>query len=236
MDTLKISDLEVEVERKKIKNMHLAVYPPDARVHLSMPDYLSDEDASSFIIQKLEWIRRQREEVIAQPRQTERQYVSGESHYLFGKRYQLIVEELPHYVNSIELRGNKIYMFVKPGISVEQRASLLRAWYRFQLKKELQPIVERWATRLEESDFEWQVKQMKTEWGSCVPSKRTLIFNLELARVPLECIEFVVVHELCHFVVDNHNKLFESLMTKRLPNWRPLRKQLNGFISLPYKE
>ncbi|MBP3512421.1 MAG: M48 family metallopeptidase [Prevotella sp.] len=236
MDTLKISDLEVEVERKKIKNMHLAVYPPDARVHLSMPDYLSDEDASSFIIQKLEWIRRQREEVLAQPRQTERQYVSGESHYLFGKRYQLIVEELPHYVNSIELRGNKIYMFVKPGISVEQRASLLRAWYRFQLKKELQPIVERWATRLEESDFEWQVKQMKTEWGSCVPSKRTLIFNLELARVPLECIEFVVVHELCHFVVDNHNKLFESLMTKRLPNWRPLRKQLNGFISLPYKE
>ena len=143
MDTLKISDLEVEVERKKIKNMHLAVYPPDARVHLSMPDYLSDEDASSFIIQKLEWIRRQREEVLAQPRQTERQYVSGESHYLFGKRYQLIVEELPHYVNSIELRGNKIYMFVKPGISVEQRASLLRAWYRFQLKKELQPIVER---------------------------------------------------------------------------------------------
>lgn len=236
MESLKISELEVEVERKNIKNMHLAVYPPDARVHLSMPDYLSDEDARSFIIQKLEWIRRQREEVLAQPRQTERQYVSGESHYLFGKRYQLIVEELPHYVNSIEVRSNKIYMFLRPGSSAEQRATILRAWYRFQLKKELQPIIDRWATRFEETDFEWQVKQMKTEWGSCVPSKRTLIFNLELARVPLECIEFVVVHEFCHFVIDNHNKLFESLMTKRLANWRSLRKQLNSFISLPYKE
>lgn len=236
METLNISDLEVEVERKYIKNMHLAVYPPDARVHLSMPEYLSDEDARSFIIQKLEWIRRQREEVLAQPRQTERQYVSGESHYLFGKRYQLIVEELPHYVNSVEIRGNKIYMFLRPGTLVEQRASMLRAWYRFQLKKELQPIIERWAAKFEETDFEWQVKQMKTEWGSCVKSKRTLIFNLELARVPLECIEFVVVHEFCHFLIDNHNKLFEALMTKRLPNWRTLRNNLNAFIALPYKE
>lgn len=84
--------------------------------------------------------------------------------------------------------------------------------------------------------FEWQVKQMKTEWGSCIPSKRLLIFNLELARVPRECIEFVIVHEFCHFKVDNHNKVFEMLMTKRLPNWRTLRQKLNAFVALPYKE
>lgn len=236
MKTLKVSDLEIEVECKNIKNMHLAVYPPDARVHLSMPEYLTDEDACFFILQKLEWIRKQREEVLAQPRQTERQYVSGESHYLFGKRYQLIVEELPHYVNSIEVRGNKLYMFIKPGTTIEQRASVLRAWYRFQLKKELEPMIERWAAKFDETDYEWQVKQMKTEWGSCVQSRRVLIFNLELARVPRECIEFVVVHEFCHFLIDNHNKLFESLMTKRLPNWRTLRKLLNSFVALPYKD
>lgn len=236
MELLKISDLEIEVECKDIKNMHLAVYPPDARVHLSMPDYLGEDDARSFILQKLEWIRKQQQEILSQPRQTERQYVSGESHFLFGKRYQLIVEELPQYVNSIEIRGNKIYMFVKPGTTIEHRASVLRAWYRFQLKNELQPLIERWAAKFEETDYEWQVKQMKTEWGSCVPSKRILIFNLELARVPRECIEFVVVHEFCHFLIDNHNKLFESLMTKRLPNWRALRKQLNSFVALPYKD
>lgn len=110
---LTISEIEIEVERKKIKNMHLAVYPPDARVHLSMPDYLTDDDAKAFIIQKWEWVRKQREEVLAQPRQTERQYVSGESHFLFGKRYELLVEELPHYPNVIQMKGKKIYMLVK---------------------------------------------------------------------------------------------------------------------------
>lgn len=236
ISVIKISDIDVEIERKDIKNMHLAVYPPDGRVHLSMPDYLTDEDAKAFILQKWDWIRRQQEEILAQPRQTERQFISGESHYLFGKRYELIVEVLPHYVNSIQMKGNKIYMLVKPDTTVEQRADIMRTWYRFQLKKELGPMVERWAEKLGESNYDWQVKQMKTEWGSCVASKRLLIFNLELARVPFECIEFVIVHEFCHFVIDNHNKLFESLMTKRLPNWRSLRKQLNGFISLPYKE
>lgn len=236
MHTINVADIEVEIERKSIKNMHLAVYPPDARVHISMPEYLTDDDARSFILVKLEWIRKQIEEVLAQPRQTERQFVSGESHYLFGQRYQLIVEELPSYVNSIEIKGNKIYMFLKPGTPTETRAALMRTWYRFQLKKELTPMVMAWAKRLEEENFDWQIKQMKTEWGSCIPRKRLLIFNLELARVPRECIEFVIVHEFCHFLIDNHNKLFESLMTKRLPNWRTLRKNLNDFVALPYKE
>ena len=134
----------------------ITLYPPDARVHLSMPDYLTDDDAKSFIIQKWDWIRLQREEVLAQPRQTERQYVSGESHYLFGRRYQLIVEELPHNLNHIELRGDKIYMFLVPGTQTEERDSLMQTWYRFQLKKELTPMIERWAQKLGESDYTWQ--------------------------------------------------------------------------------
>lgn len=235
MHILNIADINVEIEPKRIKNMHLAVYPPDARVHLSMPDYLTDDDARSFIIQKLDWLRIQIEEVLAQPRQTERQFVSGESHFLFGKRYQLIVEELPHYVNSIELKGNKLYMFVKPGTTSETKSQMLRTWYRFQLKKELEPMLKFWADKLNETSYDWQIKQMKTEWGSCIPNKRLLLFNLELARVPRECIEFVIVHEFCHFKIDNHNKLFETLMTQRLPNWRTLRKNLNDFIALPYQ-
>ena len=184
MHKIKVYDIEIEVERKPIKNMHLSVYPPDARVHISMPDYLTDEDAKSFVLQKLEWLRTQIDEVLAQPRQTERQFVSGESHYLFGQRYQLIVEELPHYVNSMELKGNKIYMFVKPGTKTETKADMMRAWYRHHLKKELEPMISGWREKLGEDSIEWQVKQMKTEWGSCIPHKRLLIFNLELARVP----------------------------------------------------
>lgn len=236
MDSIKVSDITVEVERKDIKNMHLAVYPPDARVHLSMPSYLTDDDAKAFILQKFEWLRQQIREVLAQPRQTERQFISGESHYLFGTRYQLIVEELPHNVNHIEMRGNKLYMFLKPETPIEERAKLMQVWYRFQLKKAIEPMIKRWGEKLEETDYTWEIRQMKTEWGSCVKSKRQLIFNLELARVPLECMEFVIVHEFCHFLVDNHNKVFEMLMSRRLPNWRSLRKQLNDFVALPYKE
>ena len=234
MHILKVADINVEIEPKRIKNMHLAVYPPDARVHLSMPDYLTDDDARNFIIQKLEWVRHQIEEVLAQSRQTERQFVSGESHFLFGKRYQLIVEELPHYVNNIEIKGNKLYMLVKPETNTETKSQIMRAWYRFQLKKELESMLKFWAEKLNEPSFDWQIKQMKTEWGSCIPKKRLLLFNLELARVPRECIEFVIVHEFCHFKIDNHNKLFEALMSQRLPNWRSLRKNLNNFIALPY--
>lgn len=236
MYTIEVADIEIEIERKAIKNLHLAVYPPDARVHISMPDYLTDDDARNFVLQKLDWLRIQIEEVLAQPRQTKRQFVSGESHYLFGQRYQLIVEELPHYVNKMELKGNTLYMFLKPGTSIETRAELMRTWYRFHLKKELESMLQYWANKLEETPFKWQVKQMKTEWGSCIPSKRLLIFNLELARVPRECIEFVIVHEFCHFKVDNHNKIFEILMNKRLSNWRSLRQKLNTFVALPYKE
>lgn len=234
MHILNVADINVEIEPKRIKNMHLAVYPPDARVHLSMPDYLTDDDARNFIIQKLEWVRHQIEEVLAQSRQTERQFVSGESHFLFGKRYQLIVEELPHYVNNIEIKGNKLYMLVKPETNTETKSQIMRAWYRFQLKKELESMLKFWADKLNEPSFDWQIKQMKTEWGSCIPKKRLLLFNLELARVPRECIEFVIVHEFCHFKIDNHNKLFEALMSQRLPNWRSLRKNLNNFIALPY--
>ena len=110
MHIIKVADIEIEVERKSIKNLHLAVYPPDARVHISMPDYLADDDARNFVLQKLEWLRTQIEEVLAQPRQTKRQFVSGESHYLFGQRYQLIVEELPHYANNMELKGTNAYL------------------------------------------------------------------------------------------------------------------------------
>lgn len=236
MEILQVADISIEVECKPIKNMHLAVYPPDARVHISMPNYLTMDDARAFVIQKLEWVRKQQQEIFSQPRQTKREFISGESHFLFGQRYQLIVEELPHHVNHIELRGKKIYMFLKPQTPTEQRAELMRTWYRFHLKKEIEPMIRRWAERLGEQNFEWQVKQMKTEWGSCVARKRLLIFNLELARVPKECIEFVIVHEFCHFLIDNHNRLFEQLMTKRLPNWRTLRQQLNDFIALPYKD
>ena len=230
---MQIDGLHIELERKPIKNMHLSVYPPDGRVHLSVPDYLTEGDARSYVISKWEWIRRQQDEIAAQARQTRREYVSGENHYYFGVRYRLRVVYATGGANSVEVHGDTMTMRVRQGSGTERRAELMTEWYREQLKKYIGPLVQRWAERLEEQNVTWQVREMKTVWGSCGAGRRILLFNLELARVPKECIEYVIVHELTHLKVQSHNKLFEALMTRRLPGWRNLRQELNEFIALP---
>lgn len=230
---MNIDGLEIELESKPIKNMHLSVYPPDGRVHLSIPDYLSEVDARSYVISKWEWIRKQQDEIAAQARQTTREYVSGENHYFFGVRYRLKVVNTNSGANGIDVNGTSMTMRVRAGSTLERRAELMTEWYREQLKAFLGPLVERWASKLDEPNVSWQVKEMKTMWGSCGVKRRSLLFNLELARVPKECIEYVVVHELTHLRVQNHSKVFETLLTHRLPNWRNLRMQLNDFIAMP---
>lgn len=230
---MNIDGLEIEVERKPIKNMHLSVYPPDGRVHLSIPDYLTDGDARSYIVSKWTWIIKQREEISVQARQTKREYVSGENHYFFGSRYILKVVYTTSGANSIEIRGDAMTMKVRKDSSIERKAELMNDWYREHLKEYIGILMDKWTGKLDEKDVSWQIKIMKTQWGSCGAKKRALLFNLELARVPKECIEYVVVHELTHLQVQNHSKVFEALLTRRLPNWRNLRKQLNEFIAMP---
>lgn len=231
-----VNGIEVAVERKSIKNLHLAVYPPDARVHVSSPDYLADNDIRSFLLTKWDWVEQQREEILNQPRQTQRQYVTGESYYLLGVRYRLRVIEKQRVAHSVCKQGVWLVMTIQPETSVNHRAELLREFYRSELKKLLEDIVPRLQVSIGEADVTWEVKQMKTQWGSCVAKKRHLILNLELSRVPQECIEYVVMHELCHLRVANHNKMFEALMSQRMPKWRSLRQQLNDFIALPMND
>ena len=179
---MSIDGLEIEVERKPIKNMHLSVYPPDGRVHLSLPDYLTEADARSYVISKWEWIRKQQADIEAQARQTKREYVSGENHYFFGVRYRLRVAYITSGANSVGVRGDSMTMKVRKDSTVERRAEVMMEWYREQLKGYMGPLVERWAEKLEERDVTWQVKEMKTMWGSCGVKRRALLFNLELAH------------------------------------------------------
>ena len=233
---LQIMDIPVEVERKPIRNMHLSVYPPDARVHLSMPLYLTEADARAMILKKWNWICRSREKVLAQPRQMQREYISGESHYLLGKRFMLIIEPITSGTNTIELRGNQMIMRCRPTATRDNRRNQLQEWYRIQLRQILEGLMAKWTEQLHESDVTWQIKLMRTEWGSCNHRRRSLLFNLDLARVPVECIEYIVVHELSHLRVHNHGTAFQALMTERLPNWKLLRQQINDFIALPIED
>jgi len=223
-----IDGIDIQVEYKPIKNTHLAVYPPDGRVHVSAPDYLTEDDVRSYVISKWDWIIRQRTVIAETPRQTERQFVSGESHYLFGTRYYLKVEEISSGLSEIVIQGTKMMMRLN---KVSNRRALMQDFYRTKLKNFLEEVISKWMVQLSISNFTWQIKMMKTQWGSCTKKSRILLFNLELARVPKECIEYVVVHELTHLTVPSHNRVFETLMTERLPRWREIRKQLGDFIA-----
>ena len=229
---MEIDGLYIEVERKDIKNMHLSIYPPDGRVHISAPRYLKDVDIRSFVITKWEWIMTHRREVLEQARQTVREYVSGENHYLFGDRYILKVEYVSYPVYAVKVRGNTLIMSVTKDTSTEERKKLMQIFYRKMLNEYLTGLIAAWSLKLNEPLVEWQIRQMRTLWGSCSPNKRSIRFNLELARVPKECIEYVVVHELTHLKIRNHGKAFQTLMTQRLPRWKELRKELNDFIAL----
>lgn len=223
-----IDGIDIQVEYKPIKNTHLAVYPPDGRVHVSAPEYLTENDIRSYVISKWDWIQRQRTAIAETPRQTERQFISGESHYLFGTRYYLKVEEISSGQSEIVIQGTKMMMRLN---KVSNRRALMQDFYRTKLKNFLEEVISKWTVQLSISNFTWQIKMMKTQWGSCTKKSRILLFNLELARVPKECIEYVVVHELTHLTVPSHNRVFETLMTERLPRWREIRKQLGDFIA-----
>ena len=227
-----IGNIDIEVERKPIKNLHLAVYPPNGRVHVSSPKEWSDEDIRSFVVSRWDWIDEQRKDIANQARQSHREFVDGESHYVLGVKYRLEVK----YANaapSVEIHGGVVSMTVRPDASESKRAEVMREYLRSVLKEELAEMVDKWCKKMEVEEATWIVKQMKTRWCSCVESKKLIQLNLELARLPRRCIEYVVVHELCHLRVHGHNRMFENLISQYLPNWKSLRNELNGFVALP---
>lgn len=225
--------IDVAVERKAIKHTHLSVFPPDARVHVSAPLDLPDADLRSFLVSKAPWMRKQIAAVLAQPRQTRREYESGESVYLLGKRYRLVVRKTAE-PPSVRVEGNDVVLAGRGLEGRTARAARMGEWHRDELKRALTRLVARCAAAAgEEREIAFEVRRMKNLWGSCNARKRRIRFNLALARVPIRCIEYVVTHEIVHLSVPNHSPLFQRTMDRRLPRWREIRKELNDFIALP---
>ena len=222
-----ISGIKVEVVRKDIKNLHLGVYPPHGRVRVAAPLVVSDEAVRLAVIDKLGWIRRQRAKFAQQPRQSQREMVNGESHYFLGKRYRLRVHEHDRRAK-VAIRGiATLDLFVRPGTNAEQREAVLLRWHREQLKTLIPPLLDKWQSILGVGFSAWGIKKMKTKWGSCNPSSRRVWFNLELAKKPIQCLEYIVVHELVHLVERHHNERFATLVETHVPQWRLYREMLN---------
>jgi len=222
-----ISGIAVEVVRKNIKHLHIGVYPPAGRVRVAAPSRLSDDAVRMAVINKLGWIRKQQARFAEQTRQSEREMVSGESHYFFGRRYRLEVVE---HVGpaSVRLRNpSRIELRIRTGTDAAKRRGILDQWYRRELKQRIPGLIAEWEPKVRVKVAAWGVKKMKTLWGSCNTRDRRIWLNLELAKKPPECLEYVLVHEMVHLLERRHNDRFKELMDTAMPQWRLHRDELN---------
>jgi predicted metal-dependent hydrolase len=223
-----VSGLQVEIVRKDIKNLHLGVYPPNGRVRVAVPLRVSDDAVRLAVIGKLGWIKRQRAKFEEQPRQSKREMVGGESHYFLGRRYRLRVVE-HNGPTKVFLRGKTtIELRTRPETEADQRERALQRWYRQQLKELIPPLLEKWQPTLGVEVAEWGIKKMKTKWGACNIAARRIWLNLELAKKPVQCLQYIVVHELVHVIERHHNDRFIAIMDEHLPGWRLHRHELNS--------
>jgi len=235
MPQLTISNITIDVVRKDIKNIHLSVNPPDGSVKIASPLRIDDEAIRLFAISKIPWIKKQQKKFENQQRQSERNFITRESHYYKGQRFLLnIIEVDSQKKQKIHVSNNKLIMRIKKSITKEQRKKLLTEWYRSELKNMIPPLINKWEKKIGVKLSGWKVRQMKTKWGSCNIENRTILLNLELAKKPVQCLEYIVVHELLHLIERNHNKQFMKLLDSHLPQWELYRDQLNQFpISHP---
>jgi predicted metal-dependent hydrolase len=226
MSIIYLGEIPVDVTLKDIKNIHLSVYPPTGSVRISAPKGMAMDTVRVFAISKLDWIKKQQRKLREQARETARDYVDRESHYLWGKRYLLetIEKDAPPFVM---LKHKRMVLQVRSGADLQKKKAVLDDWYRQQLKAAIPPLIQTWEKRLGVRVNSFLVRHMKTRWGTCTPCRKTIRLNLELAKKPSECLEYVTVHEILHIIEPTHNDRFVWLLDKHIPKWRFYREELN---------
>lgn len=218
-ETLKIGSIDIEVHRKDVKNLNITVHPPLGDVRVSVPLSMSETSVRMAIIGRLAWIKKQQADFKEQRRQSKREMISGESHYLWGKHYRLnVIERKGSHV--IKKRGKWLDLYVSPNATQDNRRKVIEVFYRIELKTALDDLLVEWQKRLHVKLNAYGIRKMKTKWGSCNTDAARTLFNLELAKKPYECLEYIVVHELVHLLVRTHNDEFKALMDVHMPDWK----------------
>ena len=217
----------VEVVRKDIKNLHVGVYPPTGRVRVAAPLRLTDEAVRLAIISRLGWIHRRQAEFKQQDRQSQREFVTGEGHYFFGRRYRLDLSERDGPSTVRRVNNARMELRVRPGADLAKREAVLQAWYRGRLRELLPPLLAKWEGKVGVKVSEVRIKRMKTRWGSCNAEARRIWLNLELAKKPPACLEYILVHEMVHLIERHHTDQFRQYMDRSMPQWRLHRDELN---------
>lgn len=226
---INICGIDVQVNKKRIKNMHLYVKPPAGMVSVSAPLRMADRAIENFVRLHIGWVRKQREKFAGQPRMTERRYISGETHYIWGRQY--FMEFRPSVRNCFATEGDRLILGMKPTSTAAQRERFMRGEYRKLLAARLENTLHKWEQITGLHCAECRIKYMKTRWGSCNSKAGRIWINLQMAEKPPECLEYVVLHEIIHLKIHNHGREFKTMLDRYMPEWRTVRKLLNGRIS-----
>jgi predicted metal-dependent hydrolase len=224
---LTIRGINIDVIYKDIKHLHIGVYPPLGRVRVAAPERLNEDHIRLAVIQRLPWIKRQRQQLADADRQSPREMVTGESHYVWGERHRLKVIERPGRAH-VEVDGDRLLLYVPADTDTETRLKLMQAWQRRQLRAALPVLIAKWEPTVGRSVPRWSIRRMKTKWGSCNRETGHIWFNLELAKKHPRSLEYIVVHEMTHLLERNHGERFTTLMDGFMPDWRARRDELNA--------
>ena len=222
-----VGGTSVEVVRKDIKNLHVGVYPPNGRIRVAAPLSVTDASVRLAVISRLGWIRRKQAEFAEQERQSRREFVTGESHYFEGRRYRLDIIESDGTPTVSLINNTRMALMIRADSNEEQREKVLYQWYRCQLRDRVSALLLKWEPAIGVTVEDVGIKRMKTRWGSCNSASRRIWLNLELAKKPASCLEYVMVHEMIHLIEDHHNERFLELMDRFMPQWRLHRDELN---------
>ncbi len=230
INKMKVCGLEVHTERKQIKNMYLGVYPPEGKIRVAAPAKMDEESIRLFIISKTPWIKKQKIKFEQQQRQTKREFVSGESHYFLGRRYRLNVIFTDDKPRVDIKRKNYIDLYIKSNMTIKQRENIIEKYYRAELRKRIPLLLKKWENIIGVTVNEVGIKKMKTKWGSCNPNSKRIWINLELAKTSIECLEYILVHEMTHFHENSHSNRFFNLLNSYMPQWNKYRDELNNSV------
>lgn len=225
-ETIQLGDITIAMTRKDIKNVHLSVHPPSGRVTLVAPLATRPEVARAYAASKIGWIRDQQAKLLGQARETPRQFVERESHYLWGRRYLLSIVE-KDVKPFVRLDHRRITLTVRPGSSPAKREEVMQEWHRSLLHESVPPLIRKWEAKLGVEVAGYFLQRMKTKWGGCNPRQRNIRLNTELVKKPKDLLEYVVVHEMVHLIEPKHSERFVAKMTEYYPTWRDARAELN---------
>lgn len=225
---INVSGITVLVNKKNIKNLHLYVKPPLGRVEVSAPLLMNERAIENFVRSNLGWVKKQQQKYEDQPRMAERQYVSGETYYIWGKQYFLQFENSNKRYFKID--GNTIQLGMKESSTVEQREKYFREECRKVLVSKLDILIPKWEEKTGLYCDTYKTKYMTTRWGTCNSKAKRIWINLQMVEKPIECLEYIILHELVHLKVPNHGRDFIEAMNKYMPEWKEKRNLLNGLI------